>query len=284
MPKIIEFKNIGLFINPVKPDVGSKLNLLKNWLLMRKKEVFIYNKYTLYYEWPYKSSKFSNLDLAIVLGGDGTFLNVARALALTNIPILGINFGNLGFLTEVDFDSIFKRLNSLFNGNFRYQKRYFLKVTVYNKEKKERKSFIAMNDAVISRQSYARIIKIELHWNDSHISTYRGDGLIFATATGSTGYSLSAGGPILYPEMRGIVVTPIAPHSLSSRSMLLPRNAVLTARVIESNDEMLLTIDGVIGYRLTPEVVIEVLTPSNFINVITFKDINFFSILKQKLH
>jgi len=272
---------VGIFINPIRKESLEPAFKMKEWLENRKIICTVFDEYEIYYRWHENDDRFNNMDLAVILGGDGTFLNVARALALSNIPIMGVNLGHLGFLTELDFDNIFERFEMLFNGDFIMQKRYFLKVSIFDNQTRE--SFIAINDAVISGVSNVRMIKVDVSWGKKNINSYRGDGVIFSTATGSTGYSLSAGGPIVFPELRTIIVTPIAPHTLSSRSVILPRNVVLCAKVSESTGETQLIIDGALSKPLTNKSIIEILTPSIFVNVITFEDVDFFSILRQKL-
>ncbi|MDD2715838.1 MAG: NAD(+)/NADH kinase [Candidatus Wallbacteria bacterium] len=281
MTKELEFKKIGLFVNPARPSTADCSIKIRHWLELNRVSYEYFNDYPLFSDWPDKGCRYSHLDLAIVLGGDGTFLNVARAMALSDVPLFGINVGRLGFLTEIDFRDVEERLSDVLAKRFQLQKRYFLKVTVYERE--TRKSFIAINDAVISRARHARLIKIEIRLQDQVVESYRGDGVIFSSATGSTGYSLSAGGPVAYPEMRTIIVTPIAPHSLSCRPIVMPPGAVLSARAEEAQDDVLLTIDGVSGIQLGPESCVEILSPSTFINVLTFKEINFFSVLRKKL-
>lgn len=185
---------------------------------------------------------FDCCDIAVTVGGDGTIIHAAKYSARFNKPLIGVNVGRLGFAADVEVDEIDKLINIL-NGNYSVEKRILLDVEVVKKD--ESKHYLAVNDAVIARGQLSKIIDLQLSLDGEEISKYRADGLLFSTPTGSTAYSLSAGGPILAPQMECILMTPVCPHSLFSRSVLFDGNSELTVSVkIPSECCCVLTIDG----------------------------------------
>jgi NAD+ kinase len=188
-------------------------------------------------------------DLIIVLGGDGTLLGVSRHARARLVPILGVNLGGLGFLTEISTEDLEPMIEEILNDDFSLSERIMLDVRVKRQET-EVFTFTILNDAVITKDALARIIDIETYVNGEYLTTYKADGLILSTPTGSTGYSLSAGGPILYPSMKNIIITPICPHMLTNRPIILPEEAEIRA-VLKSRDErVILTLDGHVGFPL----------------------------------
>jgi len=190
----------------------------------------------------------SKVDLVIVLGGDGTMLSVVRKVANRNVPMLGINFGSLGFLTEVPRDRMIPVLEDIFEGNFREEQRMKIDVQVI-RNNKAINLFQALNDAVINKGALARIIDIEVFVGYQLLSNYKADGLIISTPTGSTAYSLSAGGPIMVPTKWGLLVTPICPHTLTHRPVVLDANDQVKIKMVDGEDVML-TVDGQTGQPL----------------------------------
>ena len=187
-------------------------------------------------------------DLIVVLGGDGTLLHAARLLADHEVPILGVNLGTLGFLTEIPREGIFPMVERALKGELEVSRRLMLAVEV----KSGSRTILtdsALNDVVVSRQAQSRLVRLEVEIDGRTAATYESDGLIVATPTGSTAYSLAAGGPIVYPTLEAMVVTPICPHALTQRPVVLPASATVRARVANST-EMFLTIDGQAGRAL----------------------------------
>ncbi len=185
-------------------------------------------------------------DLIIVFGGDGTILGVARTVGDSGVPILGVNLGGLGFITELDRDEIYQNIDMLFADECCYEERIMLLADVY----REGKTLIqhnALNDVVLNKSALSRMFEIDIDINDRYVTTFRADGLIISTPTGSTAHSLSAGGPILYPTLESFVVTPICPHTLTSRPIVLPDTFVLNIN-IKSGDDVHLTLDGQVGF------------------------------------
>ena len=220
-------------------------------------------------------------NLVIVLGGDGTLLSVARNLKGRDVPILGVNLGGLGFLTEISPEEFPEMLEKVTRGDYDISKRIMLDVTVRRDENKVF-DFTILNDAVITKDALARIIDIETHVNDEYLTTFKSDGLIFSTPTGSTGYSLAAGGPILYPSMKNIIVTPICPHMLTNRPIILPANTIKA--ILQARDEkVVLTLDGQIGFPLEfgDEVVVK--ESSHVVSLVKSSSKGYFEILRTKL-
>jgi NAD+ kinase len=188
-----------------------------------------------------------NADLAITLGGDGTILKTARKLSRKKILILGVNFGNLGFLTECRPDKMLECLTRIFKGNYHIDKRSLLRATIYRSGKKA-DTYLALNDAVINQGAFARLIEMDLAIDSLKLVKFKADGLIVSTPTGSTAHSLSAGGPIVHPYIEGLILTPICPNSLSMRPIILPDQKMLTVTIEtqrhNENAVIGLTLDG----------------------------------------
>jgi NAD+ kinase len=220
--------------------------------------------------------------LVVVLGGDGTLLSVARNLKGRYVPILGVNLGGLGFLTEISPDELPEMLEKVTKGDYDISQRSMLDVTVKRHGDKVF-NFAILNDAVITKDALARIIDIETYVNEEYLTTFKSDGLIFSTPTGSTGYSLAAGGPILYPSMKNIIVTPICPHMLTNRPIILPEEVTIKAILQARDDKVVLTLDGQIGFALEfgDEVIIK--ESSHAVSLVKSSSKGYFEILRTKL-
>lgn len=188
-------------------------------------------------------------DFIVVLGGDGTLLSVSRNSVGREVPILGVNLGGLGFLTEVSVEEFKDVFDEILSGKIELSNRMMLQVKVV-RSKESVLEFNVLNDAVITKDALARIIDIETYVDDEYLTTYRADGVIFSTPTGSTGYCLSAGGPILYPSMKNIVIAPICPHTLTMRPLILPDDVVIKATLKSKDEKVILTLDGQVGFPL----------------------------------
>lgn len=189
------------------------------------------------------------IDLAVALGGDGTLLSVARAVGTRQIPILGINLGTLGFLTEVSVDEMFPALERVLDGRSQAEERMRLEVVV-QRDKNEVGRYQALNDAVVTKTALSRMVNLEVRVDDVPVTTYHADGLIVSTPTGSTAYSLSAGGPLLLPGSGVVVVTPICPHALTQRPFVFSQSAAIDIRVDTRGGQVALTVDGQEGMDL----------------------------------
>ncbi len=219
----------------------------------------------------------------VVLGGDGTLLHVAGQAFRADLPVLGINAGGLGFLTEVHLDEMEEALDALLEGTFLLDQRMVLGVKVKNASSQVRKEYLALNEAVITKGALSRIIQINSWVNETFLTAYRGDGLIISTATGSTGYNLSAGGPIMYPSLEAIVLTPICPFALSSRPLILPGQSLIKIQVEETAEEVCLDVDGQAGLHLEKADEIEICKMPGYLKLIKSPHRDYFTILREKL-
>ncbi|MBI5097693.1 MAG: NAD(+)/NADH kinase [Nitrospirae bacterium] len=220
-------------------------------------------------------------DIIIVFGGDGTLLSVARLVGKLGVPILGVNLGGLGFITEISRDDIRKEINKVFSGNCSFEERIMLLADVYRKGRKIVKQN-ALNDVVLNKSALSRMFEFDISINDQYVSTFRADGLIVSTPTGSTAHSLSAGGPILYPTLESFLMTPICPHALTSRPIVLPDTFVLEATV-KSGDDVYLTLDGQVGFPLKVRDRIKIRKADYKTKFLVLHDRDYFQILRTKL-
>ncbi len=222
-------------------------------------------------------------EAVVVVGGDGTLLHVAARAFERQIPLLGINAGGLGFLTEVHTDEMNEALEHLVKGSFELDKRMVLCVEVLDKNGQLVQKYTALNEAVITKGALSKIIRIDTWVQDSFLTTYRGDGLIISTATGSTGYNLSAGGPIIHPGLEVMVLTPICPFALSARPLILSGSSKIRVEVQNIQEEVCLDIDGQIGMHLLKGYVIRVCREAGYLKLIKSPSRDYFTILREKL-
>jgi len=223
----------------------------------------------------------SQSDLIIVLGGDGTLLSMARAVGDLAIPIVGVNLGDLGFLTATTVGEMIPALDALLRGEMVIEERMMLAVRV-GRGGQVVGTWLALNDAVITKGTVSRIIDLSVSIEGQHAILYRADGLIVSTPTGSTAYSLSAGGPILYPTMDGIVLTPICSHTLTNRPIVLPATQRISITLLTDQDVML-TLDGQVGFALKAHDIVEVRRATARTRLLRVPQKNFFSVLRTKL-
>lgn len=222
------------------------------------------------------------LDLVVVLGGDGTLLKAARLYGHRDAPILGINLGGLGFLTEIAMDEAQTLFDFILQGNYQTEERMMLKACIL-REGAAMPSLTFLNDVVINKGALARIIDLETSIGGQFLTSYRGDGLIVSTPTGSTAYNLSAGGPILHPALNSILLTPICPFTLTNRPIILRDDAVIDIRLGSKTSEVWLTFDGQVGYPLQPGDVVRVEKAEKPLRLIKTPFKNYFEILRTKL-
>ena len=220
-------------------------------------------------------------DMLMVLGGDGTLLNVAGLVGDKEVPILGVNLGGLGFITEITSNEIQDSINKIAAGRYDLEERIMLSADVYRSKKYVFKAS-ALNDVVIHKSALARMIEFEVYVNNRYVTTLKADGLIISTPTGSTAHSLSAGGPILYPTLGAFVLTPICPHTLTNRPVVLPDSFNLEV-IIKTGDEVYLTIDGQRGIPLIANDVIKAKKAGYKTKFIRLSGRDYFQILRTKL-
>ena len=220
-------------------------------------------------------------DIIIAVGGDGTIIHSAKHAAMFNKPVLGVNLGRLGFIAEIEAHEI-SCLDRIISGDYNIENRMMLKIIVNQKDKTS--TFYALNDAVISKGAISKIIDISLKCNNKPVSSYRADGLIIATPTGSTAYALSAGGPIVDPKLESISVTPISPHSLVSRTVLFSQNSTIETMVsIPVSGAAYLTIDGENNVELYNNDIVTITKAEIYAKLIKIKDTAFYEVLYDKL-
>ena len=220
-------------------------------------------------------------DALIVFGGDGTLLSVARLVGEQSCPILGVNLGSLGFLTEVTLEEFDAAARKLVSGDFRTSRRSLLEINLLRQDGTTAK-YRALNDAVINKGALARIISMEAYCDEDFIANFLADGIIVATSTGSTAYSLSAGGPIVHPTQDLIVLTPICPHTLANRPLILPRQSEVRIR-LKVGEEVMLTVDGQVRTTVNPGDEIRCRLAEQSIELVDSSSLNFFDVLRQKL-
>lgn len=227
------------------------------------------------------------IDLLITLGGDGTLLRGGRLVAGRHIPVLGVNLGYLGFLTSLAPAELEGGLTSLLAGNFWLDVRFTLEARVVDRHGNgDREPYIAMNDAVLHKGGFARVIRLAVYVGEEReeIGTYSADGIIIATPTGSTAYSLSANGPIVVPSVDCILATPICPHSLVIRPLVLPSTKEIRVEVLSDSTDLMLTVDGQDGEPLSAGSSLVVRKGAATVPLVRFKDDSFFSTMRRKLH
>jgi NAD+ kinase len=220
-------------------------------------------------------------DLLITFGGDGTLLSVAR-YAPKGVPVLGVNMGTLGFLTEVRAEEFPEVLESVLSEKFTTEERVTFDVFVEGQQR-EKRSYRVLNDATINKSALARIIEMKVNVSGMFVSTFRADGLIVSTPTGSTAYNLSAGGPIVYPTMEAVVITPICPHMLSNRPIVLPDTLDIEIGIVTKNQEIFLTLDGQEGLPIGERDRVCVRKSDQTVSFVQSPDKNYFDILRGKL-
>jgi len=227
-----------------------------------------------------------DFDLLITLGGDGTLLRGARLVAATHTPIFGVNLGHLGFLTSLAVADLQLGLAALARGDYWMDERSTLEARVSGADGADGESFVAINDAVLHKGGFARVIRLAVHVGPDHqeVGNYTADGIILATPTGSTAYSLSAGGPIVVPNLDCILATPICPHTLVVRPLVLPMDLQLTVTPLSGIEEVILTVDGQDGAYLRPGDHLLVRRGKPTVRLIRLEGQSFFATLRRKLH
>ncbi|MBN2105694.1 NAD(+)/NADH kinase [bacterium] len=279
---------LGIYANIQKPKVREMLHSFCAWA--RKKNLVLLSSQYL--------QEFLQIDgnvirvvsedefvrqseILLVMGGDGTMLAAARLVGKTGTPLLGVNLGGLGFLAELSVEELYQKMDAVLSGAYQIQKRMVLYVDFQSSE--QHQNLYALNDVVIHRGGTSRLINIDVQVNSQYFNTYHADGMIISTPTGSTAYSLSAGGPILIPEMEAIILNPICPHELTARPAVIPGDHTVSVRVLPTDIPASLTVDGQVNVILDNKTEIVMKKADYCIRSVIFEDSAFFDVLRKKL-
>jgi NAD+ kinase len=278
-------QTIGIALKPNQPQLGPVVREIAKWLQDRSVELLLGPEASKASGLPgmLRSELAEKVDLMIVLGGDGTLLAVARAIGERAIPVLGVNLGTLGYLAEISLDELFPTLEAALADSLRTESR--MRLDVYaERDGCEIGRYLALNDAVIARTALSRMIDLQTWADDVEVTTYHGDGLIAATPTGSSAYSLSAGGPLLLPGISAIVLTPICPHTLTQLPIVLPEVCQLAIKVVDARGgEVHLTVDGQVGCELQEGDRVRVCASDRPLQMLVPADRNRFEVMRNKL-
>ncbi len=278
------FRRIGVAVKPKKAEAGPLVRELRAWLLERGYDVLLDPDAAAACDCApgvCRPDLVAAADLMIVLGGDGTMLAIARLVGPREVPILGVNLGGLGFLTEVTVPGLFETLDRVLSEQFSVSRRIMLRAEVHRGERCLG-TYDALNDLVFTKTTPSRIVELEMHVNSEYVTRYRADGLIVATPTGSTAYCLSAGGPILYPTLPAMVVIPICPHTLTNRPLVLADSARIEIIPLTATDGVHLTVDGQVDIPLQAQDRVSVRRSEHGIALVKSATLNYFELLRTK--
>jgi len=245
-------KKVGIIANIAKEKSPEYTAALREWMLKRGLEVYLEEGIAVKIgclPGVEKGKLWTLVDLLVVFGGDGTILRTARLARKRDVPIVGINLGGFGYLTEVNLSEMFAALELILAGNFQIEKRMMLDVEIQGGEEPFREGTV-LNDVVINRGNLSRIVELETTVDGRYLTTFKADGLIIATPTGSTAYSLAAGGPIIFPELNSILINPICPHTLTNRPVILPESAVIQVSLCTLEQGATVTLDGQVSFTV----------------------------------
>lgn len=275
--------NSFLILANTDKDVNLSLsNKISEYLLSKGAKTTIVSDVDDHYEdLRVKAELMKGVQAAIVLGGDGTMLRAAHSIGTYDVPYIGINLGTLGFLTEIEESNVYEALDRLLRDEFIIEKRMMIEGSVKDK------IFHSLNDVVITRAGFSRIIGLKVYVNNQLLDTYEADGVIVATPTGSTGYNMSAGGPIVSPKASAIVVTPISPHSLTSKSVVFDSTEEIRVEIMKKRKtqetEAIVSFDGSNSIELAAGDVVNVKLSARSISLIKMYDVNFYTVLRDKI-
>lgn len=284
-------KRIGVIVKPHQPDALETLCRLTKWLsehgitLVGPNEVErerIEHQTGCTIDVVPENDLAQQVDLMLVLGGDGTMIATSRMIGDTQVPVIGVNYGGLGYLAEFPLEELFPALDSILTGEYRVQQRMMLTVELWRGEELVTRNRV-LNDVVVNKSALARIVEIEAYLDEQFVNLFRADGLIVATPTGSTAYNLSAGGPIIYPSMNAVVITPICPFTLSNRPLVVPDDSMIEVRLVTENEEVALTLDGQVGFPLQAGDRALIRKSNTAFNLVQPPGRNYFDVLRDKL-
>ena len=281
----MQVKSFAIWANPEKKQVPALVqsdikwankNNLDVFLAERLNSIDVQNENISYFT----SQNPPQADFLLCLGGDGTLISGVRIFSNPSIPVLGVHLGGLGFLAQITPEVLIDKLDSVKNDKFKIQDRLVLSARISNNND----IFFAVNDFVVQNETSFRVTSLSLYIDNQHVSDYKSDGIIISTPTGSTAYSLSSGGPIVQPDVFSIIITPIAPHSLTSRPLVLPSNVEVEFRFKEESENNLkLIIDGQNIINFTKESTVKLSQAEHHLKFITFEDYNYYETLKKKM-
>ena len=277
-------KKIGVIVKTKDSHALEILKELHDWAINEGYELYIdFDAASMIGVKGFKRSDLPSLiDIMVVLGGDGTMLSAARLVSEKEIPILGVNLGGLGFITEVNIDGLYTSLEKIIKGSCNIDERMMLTAYIH-RDNKIISEHTVLNDVVINKSALARIFDIETYIEHHYMTTFKADGLIISTPTGSTAYNLSAGGPILYPTLSCIVITPICSHTLTNRPIVINDNQSIELIFKSHKGDIILTLDGQTGIALEPDDMIEIRKSRFKTRILLPCERDYFQILREKL-
>ena len=284
-------RRVGIIVKPHQPDALQTVCGVVEWLTKRgialagtaeiERERIEHKTGCVVETFP-PDQLVANIDLMLVLGGDGTMIATARMLGDCEVPVLGVNYGGLGYLAEFRIEELYSALESILAGKYRLDTRVMLAVEHLRGEEQATR-YRVLNDVVINKSALARIIEIEAYLNGQFVNSFRADGLIVSTPTGSTAYNLSAGGPVIYPSMNAVVITPICPFTLSNRPIVVPDDAEIDLRLMTEEEEVALTLDGQVGFPLQTQDRVRIRKSAATFKLVQPMNRNYFEVLRDKL-
>jgi NAD+ kinase len=278
-------KSIGILTKPKFPEVKATLQAVVNWLRDRKIDVILDNtSASLLNErgGVQKTQLAQKADVLLILGGDGTMLNAARLAGERGIPILGVNMGGLGFLTEVRLEHLYPSLERVFANEYVLDERLMLGTHIHRHGETVAQG-VVLNDVVISKGTLARMIELRIAIQGQFVTNLRGDGLIVSTPTGSTAYSLSAGGPIINPAVRSLILAPICPHTLTHRPLIVPNDVEIEVSLTSKDEGAMATLDGQVGVAMTQGDTVVLKVSEHRTRLIRFPESSYYGVLREKL-
>jgi NAD+ kinase len=279
-------RTTGIICKPIKEMVSTVVPPLMAWLAARGVNSYLDQQTATtigaHDRGLRRDEMGGKVDWLIVLGGDGTLLSAARAMGPNQVPILAVNLGGLGFLTSVTLDELYPVMENVLADKPNLSERMMLQAEILHDGKTSDKQ-IALNDAVANKAALARMLDFDVHVDGHHVGRYRADGLIVATPTGSTAYSLAAGGPIIHPDLKAFVITPICPHMLTNRPLVVPDTARVELDFAVSHEPVYLTMDGQIGFQLDAKDRVIITKSSNKVQVVKPPTMTYYEILRSKL-
>jgi NAD+ kinase len=278
-------KSVGILTKPKFPEAKSTLQDVVSWLRARSIDVILdtTSAILLGEQGAYQEvSLASKADVLLVLGGDGSMLNAARLAGERGIPILGVNMGGLGFLTEVRLERLYPSLERVFANDFVLDERIMLRTHIHRLGETVAQG-VVLNDVVINKGTLARMIELRIAIQGRFVTNMRGDGLIISSPTGSTAYSLSAGGPIIDPAVQSLILTPICPHTLTHRPLIMPGNTEIEVTLTSKDDGAMATLDGQVGVAIAQGDTVVIQTSEQRTRLIRFPESNYYDVLREKL-